>query len=200
MRNDEPLSLPAALLFDMDGTLTEPMLDFPAIKADMGVPPDEPILEAMAAMDDARRAVARAVLDRHERVAAERSTLNPGCRELLAFAAARKLPTALITRNSCQSMRTVVAKHDLRLDVLISRDDGTPKPDPRPVRLACERLNVAPTDAWMIGDGRYDVEAGAAAGARTVWVSHGKEPYFPTKPWRTVRDLFGVLELLEAAR
>jgi HAD superfamily hydrolase (TIGR01509 family) len=197
---DEIVSLPHALLFDMDGTLTEPMLDFPAIKADMGLRPDQAILEAMADMDDARRAAAAVVLDRHEKRTAERSTLNPGCRDVLAWAASRGLPTALITRNSGLSMRTVLAKHKLSFDVLVSRDHGTPKPDPWPVRLACEQLGTTPANAWMIGDGRYDVEAGHAAGARTVWISHGKVKHFPTEPWRTVPDLMGLLELLREAR
>ena len=47
---------PRALLFDMDGTLTEPALDFPAIKAAMGIPLQRPILEALAEMTPERRA------------------------------------------------------------------------------------------------------------------------------------------------
>ena len=41
------LPRPRALLFDMDGTLTEPMLDFARIKSEMGIG-DQAILEAMA--------------------------------------------------------------------------------------------------------------------------------------------------------
>ena len=73
---------PTAVLLDMDGTLTEPMLDFPRIKADMGIG-DRPILEALAELDAAARSAAEAALLRHEDRAAENSTLNPGCRELL---------------------------------------------------------------------------------------------------------------------
>src|SRR5258706_313311 len=46
--------LPKALLFDMDGTLTRPMLDFPRIKAEMGIG-SKPILEALAEMRGAER-------------------------------------------------------------------------------------------------------------------------------------------------
>ena len=48
----------------------------------------------------------------------------------------------------------------------------------------------------MIGDGQYDVEAGLAAGVRTVWVSHGKIRPFAAEPWRQVRDLPELLGLL----
>src|SRR5436190_14438280 len=67
---------PAALLFDMDGTLTEPMLDFAAIKAEMRIG-QRPILEAMTEMSDAEQRRCQLVLDRHEDRAAAESTLNP---------------------------------------------------------------------------------------------------------------------------
>jgi FMN phosphatase YigB (HAD superfamily) len=49
----------------------------------------------------------------------------------------------------------------------------------------------------MIGDGRYDIEAGIAAGVRTVWISHGRERFFEAEPWRNVRDLMELRALLE---
>src|SRR5689334_12399618 len=96
-------TLPRAILFDMDGTLTEPMLDFPKIKAEMGIGA-RPILEALAEMSPHLRAQAEAVLLRHEDHAAENSTLNPGCRELLDHLTGHSIPTALITRNSRRSV------------------------------------------------------------------------------------------------
>lgn len=49
------------------------------------------------------------------------------------------------------------------------------KPDPEPVFLALERLGAASGDAWFIGDSPYDVQAGRAAGMRTIGVLTG--PY-----------------------
>src|SRR5207248_6429710 len=97
-----PIRRPRAVLFDMDGTLTEPMLDFPRIKAEMGIG-GRPILEAMAEMNPAELRRAQAVLDRHEEEAARLSTLNPGCREVLGWLLAHGVGVALITRNSRRS-------------------------------------------------------------------------------------------------
>ena len=47
------------------------------------------------------------------------------------------------------------------------------KPDPAPVLLACERAGMDPAQAVFVGDDRRDVEAGRAAGLRTVAVSWG---------------------------
>src|SRR5687768_3851587 len=71
--------MPRALLFDMDGTLTEPALDFPAIKAAMGIPVTPPILEALAEMSPDARAAAEALLHEYEDRAAAASKLNRGC-------------------------------------------------------------------------------------------------------------------------
>ena len=195
----DSIQCPRALLFDMDGTLTRPMLDFPRIKADMGIGA-QPILEALAAMDESRRCAAEAVLHEYEERAARDSQLNPGCDDLIEWVRARKLRTALITRYSRKSVTFVLAKHGLDFEVLITRDDGKFKPDPSPLLLACKNLEVDPSQAWMIGDGSYDCAAGSAAGIKTVWISHGRLREFPDEPWRTVADLAELLALLRSCR
>ena len=186
---------PRALLFDMDGTLTRPMLDFARIKAEMGIA-GQPILEALARMNPAQRAEAERVLHRHEEAAAAASTLNDGCRELLELVDWHGIPSALITRNSRRSVATVLQRHHLSFRVLVTREDGRHKPHPDPLHLACRQLNVGTVEAWMIGDGQYDIEAGLAAGAKTVWISHGGPKDFAAEPWRTVRDLMELTTLL----
>jgi len=195
----EPLLRPAALLFDMDGTLTQPMLDFPAIKAEMRIGV-RPILEALAEMSPAERAAAEAILLRHEQRAATESTLNPGCVELLAWAREHRLPTALITRNSRASAAIVLSRHDLTFDVLITRETCRFKPHPEPLHTACRHLAVRESDAWMIGDGIHDIQAGAAANIPTIWLSHGRPQSSELTPWRTVTDLWELLRLLQSSR
>ena len=195
------LHLPRALLFDMDGTLTEPALDFPAIKAAMGIPWTRPILEALAEMTPLNRAAAERILHDYEDRAATESKLNRGCDRLIEWIARRTFKTALITRNSRKSVASVLSRHGLSFDLLITREcaGGKYKPDPTPLLMACEQLAVAPDDAWMIGDSFHDVNAGLAAGIKTVWISHGKPRDFDNVPWREVRDLPGLLALLQRA-
>jgi HAD superfamily hydrolase (TIGR01509 family) len=196
---NQSLSLPRGVLLDMDGTLTCPMLDFPRIKRDMGIGA-RPILEALAEMSPADRARAEAILHGHEDEAAANSALNPGCRELLSWLNERQIGIALITRNRRTSVETVLRRHGLHIDVRITRDDGLFKPDPAPLLEACRRLGVDPPDAWMVGDGQYDVEAGHAAGVPTVWLSHNAPRPFAARPWRTVSDLHELLALLRSAQ
>lgn len=182
----------------MDGTLTQPRLDFPRIKAEMGIGA-RPILEALAEMTPPQRSAAEAVLLRHEHLAAAGSSLSAGCKELLLWLSDRAVRTALITRNSRASVRTVLDLHGLAVDVIVSREDAPPKPDPAPLRLACRRLSVRESDAWMVGDGQYDVEAGNAAGIPTVWISHGRPRPFAAEPWQTLESLCDLHSILAEA-
>src|SRR5262249_17243513 len=155
-------------------------------KSEMGIG-DRPILEALAEMSGPERARAEAVLHRHEELAAANSALNPGCRELLDWLDENGIRTALITRNSALSVKTVIERHGLRIDLTLSRADARPKPDPHALHEACRRLEVREGEAWMVGDGQYDVEAGNAAGIATVWLSHDRAKPFAAEPWSVVR-------------
>ena len=186
---------PRAILFDLDGTLTEPFLDFARIRQEMGVS-SFGILEALADFPADRRTAAERILLHHERLAAEQSQLSAGCLELLGLIDGR-LPRAIITRNSRESAQRVCELHGLQFDLLIAREFGHFKPRPEPVLHACNTLGVAPADTWMVGDGRFDIEAGLAAGVQTIWLSLGRPKPFPADPWRTVRDLPELTQLLK---
>jgi beta-phosphoglucomutase-like phosphatase (HAD superfamily) len=81
---------------------------------------DQPILEALAKLDAADRAQAQAILHRHEEHAAENSTLNVGCSQLLGWLNRERIPVALITRNSRRSVECVLERHGLCLGVVVA--------------------------------------------------------------------------------
>ena len=49
--------------------------------------------------------------------------------------------------------------------VTVCMEDAPPKPDPKPLLLACERLGVEPKSCIMIGDTPDDIRAAISAGA-----------------------------------
>ena len=164
---------PRAVIFDLDGTLTEPLLDFDAMRAEIGLAPGLPILEQLAAGDDALRARGEQVLRRHENHAIERATLADGCVELLATLRARALPAAILTRNTREVVERFVRKFDLARSFAAhyTREDGPPKPSPEGVFRLCRDLRVAPADTLVVGDYKFDVIAGRRAGCRTALVT-----------------------------
>jgi HAD superfamily hydrolase (TIGR01549 family) len=168
---------PELVIFDMDGTITRPYLDFPRIRAEIGL--GEPLLENMLALPPGpERERAFAILERFEDEAAAASELNDDVPEVLAFLAGRKTPAALVTRNSRRSARRVLEKHALGFEIVVTREDAPAKPRPEPLWLICERAGVPPGRALMVGDFRLDVVAGRAAETRTALLTNGGPPKF----------------------
>ena len=168
-----------AMLFDLDGTITRPRLDFPAIKREIGISANSFILEELEKMSPAARRRAMAIVERHEEEAARKSELNDGARELLDALARRGVATAVVTRNSLASVKLVLERHGLRFTTAVCREQAAPKPSPAGIVLALARLNVPPAQAIYVGDHAIDINAGRAGGVRTIWVTNGRQPASP---------------------
>jgi len=186
-----------AVIFDMDGTLTVPVLDFPRMKAEIGIPQDQGLLESLAAMGEGERSAAEAILLRHELAAAQDSVLNPGVAEMLQSLSRLGVRTAILTRNCAESVRIVTGKHSLCFDAVVSREDSKPKPDPDGVLVAASRLGVDPQACLVIGDYEFDIQAGRAAGSLTVLFSPSGRS-FQTVPDFQIRDMSELPMLLES--
>ncbi len=158
---------PQAVIFDMDGTLTQPAIDFDRLRAEIGIESGT-ILEALETMTDDERARAHDIIEEHERVTARDSELQDGVHEVLEFLRAGSIRIAIATRNSRPSVQTVLDKHQLQVDHIHTREDGPVKPSPQPVLDICEYFQIAPESSWMVGDYVYDIQSGNAAGATTV--------------------------------
>ena len=164
-----------AVIFDLDGTLTEPLLDFDAIRAELDLPPG-PILEQLAHADAATRARADEILRRHEREAIARATLADGCVELLAHLNARGIPVAILTRNVREVVDTFTSMFGFSFAAAYTREDGPHKPSPAGVHHLCDVMGAAPADTLVVGDYKFDILAGRAAGCRTVLVTSTHNP------------------------
>ncbi len=184
------------LIFDLDGTLTRPILDFAAIREAVGL--GEPLLESMLALPDGpERDRAFAVLERFEAEAAERSELNAGAREILDVLSRRGIPAGLVTRNSRASARRTLERHALAFDIVVTRDDAPPKPRPEPLLRICGHFGIPPAEALMVGDFRLDVLAGRRAGTRTALLTNGRAAsWLPEAPPDHVIAGLGELESL----
>ena len=188
--------IPKAVLFDMDGTLTVPTFDFPAVRRAIGLPEGAPILEHVALLPEAQRLSAEIILRQFEDEVADKAPLAQGCHDVLQYLIGRDIKLALITRNRRDSVTTFFKRYPLPIEIWITRDDAPHKPDPAPLLMACKKLGVEPGDCWMVGDGVYDIEAGINAGMRTVWLSWKRERYFAAAPWHEVEDLCGLHDFL----
>ncbi len=157
----------SAVIFDLDGTLTRPYLDFDAIRAEIGIAAG-PILEAMEGMSSSARGRAEGIVQRHESEAATNSRLYEGARETLLALRERGFPIAILTRNARVNVDFVLRKHEIVVDAVRTREDGAIKPSPEPVLSICKELRADPRRSWMVGDFLFDILSGKSAGTRTA--------------------------------
>ena len=94
-----------------------------------------------------------------------------GVPEMLAALAARGVRLGVATSKRRRSTMQALERCGLArwIGAAISAEDvPVPKPAADPVLAALARLGAAPADAWMVGDGVFDVEAARRAGVRSV--------------------------------
>ncbi len=177
-----------ALIFDMDGTLTKPVLDFGAIRREIGLPAGDLAVEiaSLAAPDQER---AWAVIRLHEAMARENQALQEGCLELLEECRRHEMKLGILTRNEKSSVEHLCRRFDLCFDVVVTREFEHIKPHPGPVLHMLGLWQLMPVQALMIGDYIHDIECGRAAGADTCFFLNPGCPDFSDDADYTVSSM-----------
>ena len=188
------------VIFDLDGTVTKPCIDFPALKREIGIPPDQLILEHLETLKGAELERATGILERWEREAADNSELNDYFLEVWSYLKRHQIKTAILTRNSRICVDIVLRKHHLSFDLVVTREDAPPKPSEAPVLLISRRLRIPPDRLLLVGDVKYDVWAGKAAGVKTVLLTNGKEPDPSAGADWTINSFQELIPILEGER
>jgi 2-haloacid dehalogenase len=77
---------------------------------------------------------------------------------------------AVVTNCSERLGRQAASILPVRWDVVVTAEEaGSYKPDPRPYRLALDKLNVAAEEAAFVAGSSYDMFGTAVVGLRTYW-------------------------------
>lgn len=185
-----------AVLFDMDGTLLDSAPDFIAVCQAMRLE------RGLAAVDDqlireqisggARAMVASAFsmapeadgfedlrlefLQRYQQHCAVLTRPFAGIEPLLADIEHARLVWGVATNKPLRFAEPIMQQLGLaqRSTVLVCPDHvSRSKPDPEMILLACAKIGIAPNATLFVGDDARDIEAGRAAGCKTVAVTWG---------------------------
>jgi phosphoglycolate phosphatase len=185
-----------AFVFDFDGTLAVPNIDFGLMRRQVdtiaecfGVDPGrfkhlyilemiEHVRTQLVQTDGAAGAgfyrQAHASILALEIECARQGGMLPGAIEVLQVLRQQHFKVGVVTRNSESAVRTICSAIDTLCDSFLPRDAVRfVKPHPEHLQRALEQLQVSARQAVMVGDGPLDITAGKALGLKTVAVLTG---------------------------
>jgi HAD superfamily hydrolase (TIGR01509 family) len=187
---------PAAVVFDLDGTLVDTVdarIDgWAATFAEAGIPVTRDQLRPMIGMDGVRLALEiadaagtsldrPAAMDLDQRAGAAFDERNrdpcplPGVHETLARLERRGLTWAIATSSRAEQVTASVRALGLERAPRIVDGSSVEHAKPAPDLLlhAARELGVEPEASWYVGDSTWDMRAAVAAGMRPIAVTAG---------------------------
>lgn len=216
------LTVPSAILFDLDGTLADTAPDLAAavnrLRTDRGLAPTPyPLLRPFASAgargligaafqlqptDAGYEELRVAFLDIYEADLVKDSRLFDGVDRLLAELEEISLSWGIVTNKAARFTEPLVPRIGLQQAACIISGDTTahPKPHPAPLLEAANRLQLAPGDCWYVGDDLRDIQAGRAAGMPTIAAAWGYCGAVEPASWGADAIALTPLDLLQKIR
>lgn len=216
-------SQPRAILFDLDGTLADTAPDLAAainaLRTERGLAPApyeqlRPVASAGArGLIDAAfgikpdhadyESLRVAFLDFYAANLVVKSRLFEGIPELLEQLQSRGLAWGIVTNKAARLTDALVPLIGLEHAGCVVSGDTTPHPKPHPAPLleAANRLQVAAKNCWYIGDDLRDIQAGRAAGMKTIAAAWGYCGHVEPSSWEAdivLHEPIALLNLLKS--
>jgi len=189
-----------AVIFDLDGTITKPVLDFDKIRAELGIT-DGPVWETIITMSEDDRREAEQILLKYELQAARSAELNDGAKEIFDILAQRNIKSAILTRNCRQAWEIVRDKFNLNIPFAFTREIGPLKPDPSAVIQITETLKISAENSLVVGDYLFDIQAGKEAGAKTALIVHNDNlPDYASLADYVIYNLLEIVDIIDNGR
>ena len=187
-----------AVIFDLDGTITQPYFDFDAIREEIGLPRNSgPVLESMEKMTPQQRQKAEKILHYHEQKAVTESKLNIGAEQTLSALRAAGIHIGVLTRNKRINALAIACKHKLKFDAVVGREDGPVKPNAFGVLQLCQQFGVEPEETLLVGDYLFDLLCAKAAGAVAVLLAnHNQAGEFADHADFCIENISGILDII----
>ena len=185
-----------AVIFDLDGTLVDTAPEFITLVQDLrkchGLAPlkdttiRQTVTNGAAALvslaldmplsDPAFETHRQTFLSAYRTSIGEASQVYSGLRELLAILKDKNIPWGVATnklRLYADPLLTSLAFNPPAGSLVTPSDVVNPKPDPESILLSCRNLGARPEKSVYVGDHLRDIEAGRAAGCRTIAAAYG---------------------------
>jgi phosphoglycolate phosphatase-like HAD superfamily hydrolase len=156
------------IIFDMDGTLTVPALDFCQIREELNIPSGD-IALTLNSWSEPQRSSGWAIIERHEALASSNIRLQPNVCETLFNFVEYGIKFAIVTRNTMCSVDKFLSALPVSFYPILTREFPFLKPSPEPVWHILEHWDLAAENCLMVGDFIDDVDSANAAGVYSCY-------------------------------
>jgi len=191
-------------VFDLDGTLTKAVHDFEHIRRELDIPPADDILThlSLLPLDEKRLKIKR--LDELEHFYAQKAQPADGVALLISYLHQQGCHLAILTRNTKPfahlSLEAIGLAEYFDEVCVLGRDEALPKPDPAGINRIKQHWGISDKSdvpVIMVGDYRFDLEAGKNADCLTIHVHADTGLQWPNITDHRVSSLADIVEYLQ---
>ncbi|ALQ10453.1 MULTISPECIES: HAD family hydrolase [Pseudoalteromonas] len=186
------------VIFDLDGTLVSSELDFSLIKAQIGCPCEQDLLDFIAQLPSPyMREEAMNIVHQHELLDAQHATLLPGVSEAIAQLKAKKIPMAIVTRNFDKAASIKLQNNPLPISTVLTRSDAPAKPDPSALNAIATLWDISSANLLYVGDYLYDIQAAHNADMRACLYAPDVTPGYADQADYVLHDFYELVGLID---
>ena len=160
------------IIFDMDGTLTVPSIDFAELREVLEISPEHDLLGILSSYNEEQKRRHLDIIEQYEQEALKNIRLQPDVNSVLDAFDASNIKMGIITRNSTGSAEKVLSLIDVDFEPVLTRDFTPVKPHPAPIKYILKHWGFLPENVLMVGDYRDDIICGKNAGTATCFFSN----------------------------
>lgn len=209
---------PSAVLFDLDGTLLDTANDLAnclnlllseekrqklpleAIRMHVSNGANAMLDFGFGAIEEAyKQRLRERLLKLYEANIANHTVWFDGLEEFTSLLKEKGIPWGIVTNKPRLYTDLLLDAMQISsvIDVVVCPDDlNIAKPDPRPMLHACRQINAEPSRCVYVGDHIRDIEAGKAAGMKTIAAAYGYlEAPAEALLWQADATIFESVEL-----
>ena len=193
-------SIVTGVIFDLDGTLTQPhSMCFDQIRTRYIIPFDTNLITALQNAEVEIRKEIHDAIVAEEQKALEKMVLQPQVVETIQALANDGIQLAIATRNTKAAVDRFFALSNISAELfqqIVTRDFKYIKPDPNVAISICETFKIHPSNVLFVGDLKDDVMCGNDAGCRSVLMLNDRNRELQSKATYTIERLSEISALI----
>ena len=187
------------VICDLDCTLVSSELDFSLIKAQIGCPCEQDLLDYIAQLPSPyMREEAMNIVHQHELQDAQFATILPGVTEAVNALKVKNIPMAIVTRNFDKAAAIKLQNNPLPIETVLTRSDAPAKPDPSALNAIATLWNINASNLLYVGDFLYDIQAAHNANMRACLYAPNAVPIYADQADYVLREFTELVTLIES--